>query len=98
MEEYTVLYDKKHWTIERFTENGSPMYKVKHDFDNELKAQQRCFELNLRSDTIHKLVTYKCPICNKWHIGHHSSKSLDEKDKKKIQKQYNEWKIIHSIK
>ncbi len=91
-------YDKKHWTPEGFAADGSRTYKAKRSFDTELRAQQECFKLNLKPETIHKLVAYKCPICNKWHIGHHSSKSLDDKDKAKIQKQYNEWKIIHSIK
>ncbi len=91
-------YDKKHWTPEGFAADGSRTYKAKKGFDTELRAQQECFKLNLKPETIHKLVAYKCPICNKWHIGHHSSKSLDDKDKSKIQKQYNEWKIIHGLK
>jgi len=91
-------YNKKHWTPEGYAADGSRTYKAKKSFDTELRAQQECFKLNLKPEAIHKLVAYKCPICNKWHIGHHNSKSLDEKDKIKIQKQYNEWKIIHGIK
>lgn len=90
-------YDKKHWTMEGFNKDGSKTYKAKCAFDNELKAQQKCFELNLRSDTIHKLVVYKCPICHAWHIGHHNNKIIDNKEKQKISQQYNKWKIIHNI-
>ena len=90
-------YNKKHWTPEGFTADGSRTYKVKKSYETELRAQKICFEINLKPETIHKLVAYKCPVCNKWHIGHHASKYLDEKDKIKIQKQYNEWKIIHGI-
>ena len=91
-------YNKKHWTPEGFNIDGSTRYKVKRSFETEIKAQSICFQLNLKPETIHKLVAYKCPVCNKWHIGHHSNKTLDEKAKLKIQKQYNEWKIIHKIK
>jgi len=90
-------YDKKHWTPEGFNDDGSITYKVKRSFDTELKAQEICFKINLRSDTIHKLVAYKCPVCGGWHIGHNNT-ILEDNDKKKIKKQFNEWKIIHNIK
>lgn len=91
-------YDKKHWTVERILPDGSRTYKAKRSFESELRAQQECFKLNLKPETIHKLVSYKCPICNKWHIGHHGGKQLNEESRKKIQKQYNEWKLINNIK
>ena len=91
-------YDKKHWTAEGFTHNGTRTYKAKRSFDTELKAQQECFKLNLKPEVIHKLVSYKCQICGKWHIGHHNDKILDDKEKEKIKKKYLEWKIIHGIK
>lgn len=91
-------YNKKHWTPEGFNTDRSIRYKAKRSFDTELKAQSICFQLNLKSETIHKLVAYKCPVCHKWHIGHHNNKILNDKDKVKILKQYNEWKIIHGIK
>lgn len=90
-------YDTKHWTVEGYNLDGSKRYKVKKSFDTELKAQETCFKLNIKSETIHKLVSYKCPICGKWHIGHHNNKVLDNKEKEKIRKKYKEWKIIHNI-
>ena len=90
-------YDKKHWTLEGFTADGSRTYKVKRSFDTELRAQYECFKRNIKPEAIHKLVAYKCPVCHKWHIGHNNT-ILEDKDKKKIQKQFNEWKIIHGIK
>ena len=91
-------YNKEHWTPEGYTLDGQRTYRAKRSFDTELKAQKICFELNLKPETIHKLISYKCSVCGKWHIGHHSSKILDDKEKVKIQKKYNEWKIIHNIK
>lgn len=81
-------YDKKHWTVEGFSINGSRTYKVKKSYETELKAQKICFEINLKPETIHKLITYKCPVCGKWHIGHHNDKVLDDEEKTKIQKKY----------
>ena len=89
-------YNKRHWKVEGFNADGSKIYKPKKGFDTELKAQQECFKLNLKPETIHKLVSYKCQICGKWHIGHHNDKVLDDNEKSKIQKKYNEWKIIHN--
>ena len=91
-------YNNKHWTVEGFALDGSRTYKAKRSFDTEIRAQQECFKLNLKPESIHKLVSYKCPICGKWHIGHHNDKVLDDKEKEKIQKKYQEWKIIHNIK
>ena len=91
-------YDAKHWTVEAYNLDGSKRYKVKKSYETELKAQKICFEINLKPETIHKLVSYKCPICGKWHIGHHNNKVLDDKDKENIKKRYNEWKLIHNIK
>ena len=88
-------YDNKHRTVEGYNLDGSKRYKAKKSFDTELKAQETGFKLNIKPETIHKLVAYKCSICHKWHIGHHGNKTLDEKTKLKIQKQYNEWKIIN---
>lgn len=93
-----MKYDKKHWTVEGFGLNGNRTYKPKRGFDTELKAQELCFKLNLKPESIHKLVSYKCPICNKWHIGHHVGKVLDVNEKEKIRKKYNEWKLIHNLK
>lgn len=92
MEEYT----KEHWTVEGFTLDGSKTYRAKKSY-TELKAQEICFKLNLKPETIHKLVSYKCSICGNWHIGHHNDKILNDKEKAKIKKKYNEWKIIHNI-
>ena len=53
-------YNKRHWKVEGFNVDGSKIYKSKKGFDTELKAQQECFKLNLKPETIHKLVSYKC--------------------------------------
>ena len=89
--------DKQHYTFTGFNSDGSKSYKSKRTYDTELKAHKACFELNLKPEMIHKMVSYKCPICQKWHIGHHNT-ILSEGEKTKIKQQYTKWKIVNNIK
>ena len=87
-----------HYTVGKYSIDGNHILRQKVGFDTELKAQKVCFELNLKPETIHKAVSYKCPVCGKWHIGHHDGKALTSSDKQKIREQYTKWKFVHQYK
>lgn len=42
-------------------------------------------KINMRKDTIRKVVAYKCSVCGQYHIGR-SYKSLTEKEREKYKK------------
>lgn len=86
-----------HYTIGQYSSDGNHILRPKVSFDSELKAQKKCFELNIKPHTIHKAVAYKCSVCGKWHIGHHYDRVLTDSEKAKIKEQYNKWKFIHQI-
>ena len=49
--------------------NGKPVYKKKHKFETLELAIAECKIVNAFTNNIHKVVSYKCPICFKYHIG-----------------------------
>lgn len=75
-------------TITGYTEDGEAILKDKHKYDTHEKAVIACKTLNLQNDHVKKLVTYKCNVCYKFHIGRNGS-SIDEKYKKRVRKQNN---------
>ena len=66
-----------------FLINGKPKIK----FNSEYDAVIRCYEMNIRDGQVHKMVTYKCPVCQKWHIGN-SHKILTDEERDKIREKY----------
>ena len=84
-----------HYTVSGYDSNGNKVLRPKIGYDSEIKAQELCFFLNTRKETIHKAVAYRCPTCGKWHIGHHKGKELNDTDKAKIMQQWQKWKIIN---
>ena len=84
-----------HYTANGYDSNGNKVLRAKKSYDTETEAQEVCFFLNTRSETIHKAVAYKCGTCGKWHIGHHKDKELSIVDKEKIMQQWKKWKIVH---
>ena len=87
----------KHYKFEGYDKDMNKRMVPKKAYSNEIEAQIACYELNLKPHNIHKIVCYKCPTCGKWHLGHHSWKQLTEDDRSKIRKQYEKFKILHSI-
>ena len=86
----------EHYTINYIDASGQKVLRAKKGYNTEREAQCVCFKINLRPESIHKAVIYKCSKCNKWHIGHHSGKLLDSEEKKKIENQYKKWKILNN--
>lgn len=80
--------NKKHMTFWYYDNNHNPVYKVKKIYNREHDALMAAFNINIKPDTIRKIIVYKCPICNKWHLGHNNT-ILDDKEKKKIRERFN---------
>lgn len=76
---------KKHFTT--YMVDGKVFIKEKVGYSTDKEAIERARIMNCREDTIHKLVAYKCPICQKWHIGR-NGKVLSDKDKWHYRKVY----------
>jgi len=66
-----------------FLLNGKPKIK----YNTEEDAVIRCYEMNIKEGQVHKMVTYQCPVCKKWHIGN-SKKVLTPEEREKIRKKY----------
>ena len=93
---YDEVPNRQHYKVESIDLEGNRTYVAKKAYDTELKAQETCFFLNLQPNSISKLVSYKCPVCHKWHIGH-SGKKINTVERAKISEQYEKWKMIHRI-
>jgi hypothetical protein len=65
---------------------GRPVYKNKVQFPTHDLAVIACKRYNLGEHQIHKLVTYKCSVCHKYHIGR-NGKEINSKYKRKIQRE-----------
>ena len=91
------MENSKHYKFEGYDTDMNKRMVPKKAYPNEVSAQIACYELNLKPHSIHKIVCYKCPTCGKWHLGHHSNKQLTDDDRSKIRKQYEKFKILHSI-
>jgi hypothetical protein len=86
--------NRQHYKVESIDSELNMKYVPKKAYDTELKAQEMCFFLNLQPTSITKMVAYKCPVCQKWHIGH-GGKIIDANEREKIRLQYEKWKIVN---
>lgn len=93
---YDEVPNRQHYKVESMDLEGNKKYVAKKAYDTEIQAQETCFFLNLQPNAIRKLVTYKCPVCNKWHIGH-GGKVIDAVERDKIRQQFEKWKMIQKI-
>lgn len=75
--------DRKHTT--KYMVNGQWFEKEKIAYETDKEAIEKAREMNLRPQTIRKVVAYKCDTCHKWHIGR-TSKCLTEKDREHYRK------------
>lgn len=73
-------------TISYYDELGRPVLKNKFKYLTHDKAVQACKTLNLKEGQVRKLITYKCNICFKYHIGRNST-VIDNKYINKIKKE-----------
>ena len=74
---------RKHFTS--YMVDGKVFTKEKIGYSSDKEAIEMARVMNCREHTIHKLVAYKCPVCQKWHIGR-SRKVLTEKEKEHYRK------------
>ena len=65
--------------------DGKIFTKEKIGYSTDKEAIEMARVMNCREHVIHKLVAYKCPICQKWHVGR-SWKVLTEKDREHYRK------------
>tara|TARA_R110000796_G_scaffold161858_6_gene278657 strand:- start:2280 stop:2600 length:321 start_codon:yes stop_codon:yes gene_type:complete len=56
-------------TLSHYDDLGAPILKSKKKYNTHDKAVEACKTLNLQKHQIKKLVTYKCRVCHKYHIG-----------------------------
>lgn len=70
-------------TLSHYDELGEPVFKNKFKYETHDKAVAACKTLNVRGKQIKKLVTYKCKVCHKYHIGR-NGKDITKKYVKKI--------------
>ncbi len=74
---------RKHFTS--YMVGGKVFIKEKVGYFTDKEAIERARVMNCCDNVIHKLVAYKCPICQKWHVGR-SKKVLTEKDREHYRK------------
>jgi hypothetical protein len=73
-------------TIERYNTDGTPIYKFKKKFNTLDEAIVECKRLNAMPHRINKVVSYKCTVCCKYHIGR-NGKEIKDKLRTKLQKE-----------
>jgi hypothetical protein len=56
-------------TFSHIDENGDKVWKNKKKFDTLDEAIKEAKRINNLNKTIHKVVSYKCTVCYKYHIG-----------------------------
>ena len=59
-------------------ETGKKTYKDKKVFDAHEDAIAACKKLNMKPNRTHKLVSYKCTKCHKYHIGRNGKKITEK--------------------
>ena len=69
----------------KYMVNGEWFEKEKKSFDTDKEAIEKARLMNLDLKTIHKVVAYKCKVCQKWHVGR-THKVLTEKDREHYKK------------
>jgi len=73
-------------TIERYDEQRNPIYKPKKHWLTQDEAIDVAKFVNSQDHVIHKVVPYRCKICNKYHLGRNGKELKDkERQKHKIQ-------------
>lgn len=77
---------RKHFVIDYIDANGNKNYREKRKFETEKEALKQARIRNLYSDTLHKYMAYKCPVCQKLHIGKGTKTKLTQEDRDKIRK------------
>jgi hypothetical protein len=75
-------------TLERYDKNLQPVYKPKRAFDTQDEAIEVAKYVNSQDHVIHKVVPYRCKVCNKYHLGR-NGKELKEKERQKHKNQIN---------
>lgn len=84
-------------TIVRINPDGSKVYKRKKAYNTLDDAIKQAKRMNSEVHMIHKLVSYKCSYCHKYHVGR-SKKILTEKQRLKYQKEiYGNLKVVGKI-
>ena len=73
-------------TLERYEPDGTPVFKYKKKFDTLDEAIVECKKLNAMPHRINKVVSYKCSICHKFHIGR-NGKEITKKLRTKLLKE-----------
>lgn len=68
-------------TLSYVGSDGKVVYKQKKAFDTDVEAIEACKVMNKKyiDKLIHKLVPYKCPKCQKWHIGKNRAPLTEKK-------------------
>ena len=79
--------NSKHMTFWYYDKDHNPVYKSKKAYNSEHDALIAAFNINIRPETIKKIVAYKCPVCNKWHLGHNNT-ILSTYEKNKIKERF----------
>ena len=69
----------------RYIMNGQWVEKEKKSYSNMDTAIEVARSMNMRPETIHKAVAYKCKVCGQYHIGR-TKKEITDKDREKYQK------------
>jgi hypothetical protein len=78
-------YKSECQTLVRTEEDGTMVLKDKHKFDTHDEAVAECKKQNAKPGRIHKVVTYKCKVCHKYHIGR-NGKEIKDKYRDKLAK------------
>lgn len=78
-----MSYKNNCQTLSHYDELQRPVYKNKHPFETHDLAVKACKIYNLKEQQIKKLVTYKCKVCHKYHIGRNGN-DINAKYKRKI--------------
>ena len=72
-------------TLERYDENLQPVYRKKKSFNTLDEAIATAKFINSQDNVIHKVVSYKCHVCHKYHVGRNGKELKDmERNKLKI--------------
>lgn len=77
----------------RYIMNGQWVEKDKLSYPDMDKAISAARKINMRPESIHKMVAYKCSICGQFHIGR-TKTELTNKDREKYIKAEKKLKLL----
>ena len=84
-------------TLIRIDPDGRKHYRPKKPYNTLEDAIKQAKKMNAEDRTIHKLVSYKCNYCQKYHIGR-SKKLVTDKERLKYQKEiFSNLKVVGKI-